>query len=86
MRAVGTDPVGVVHIRDAYLARRRGTATTAGHLAYRIPTLLPDVSVAEAVAQLRTARSQTALVRAGDGTVAGLITLDDLLTTLLVAA
>ncbi|MET7999920.1 hemolysin family protein [Nonomuraea glycinis] len=78
-------PVGVVHVRDAYLARRRGTSTTAAQLAYRIPALPPGVSVSEAVATLRTHHSQLALVRAGDGTTAGIVTLDDLLTTLLVA-
>ncbi|WP_188194908.1 hypothetical protein [Nonomuraea sp. SYSU D8015] len=35
---------------------------------------------------LRAARSQIALVRAEDDTVAGIVSLDDLLTTLLVPA
>ncbi|MEV4566121.1 hemolysin family protein [Nonomuraea sp. NPDC049419] len=81
-----TDPVGVVHLRDAYLARRRADPATAGRLAYRLPALAPDVSVSEAVSRLRAAHSQIALVRDGDGRVAGLIALDDLLTTLLVNA
>jgi hypothetical protein len=38
------------------------------------------------VAHLRSAHSQLALVRAHDGTLFRLISLDDLLTTLLVAA
>ncbi|TDB95153.1 HlyC/CorC family transporter [Nonomuraea longispora] len=79
-----TDPLGVVHIRDAYLARRRGTATTARNLAYRIPTLPAGASVSEAVARLRAARSQIALIRTEDGTIKGIVSLDDLLTTLLV--
>ncbi|MFC5832805.1 hemolysin family protein [Nonomuraea insulae] len=81
-----TDPIGVIHLRDAYLARRRSTATTAGKLAYRLPTLPPDLPVSDAVGRLRDAHSQIGLVRGSDGTVAGLIALDDLLTTLLVTA
>jgi len=82
----GREPAGVVHIRDAYLARGRGADTTAGRLAYRLPVLPPDISVAAAVSRLRTDRSQLALVRDADGTPRGLISLDELLTTLLVAA
>ncbi|MFC4011342.1 hemolysin family protein [Nonomuraea purpurea] len=77
-----SDPAGVVHLRDAYLARKRGAAATAGRLAYQVPVLPPEVSVAEAVSRMRAARSQLAVIR-GDSTQ-GLITLDDLLTTLLV--
>ncbi|GAA3548991.1 hemolysin family protein [Nonomuraea rosea] len=81
------DPAGVVHLRDAYLAHRRGTSVSARRLAYPLPALLPDVSVAEAVAGMRAARSQVALVRAdGDGAVAGIVSLDDLLSTLLISA
>ncbi|WP_327586771.1 CNNM domain-containing protein [Nonomuraea sp. NBC_00507] len=80
------DPAGVVHIRDAYLARKRGTDVTAAQLAYRIPALPPGTSVADAVARLRAARSQIALIRADDGATAGIVSLDDLLTTLLVPA
>ncbi|TDD03401.1 hemolysin family protein [Nonomuraea diastatica] len=85
---VGTpaDPAGVVHIRDAYLARKRGTDVTAAQLAYRIPALPPRTSVSDAVARLRAARSQIALIRADDGATAGIVSLDDLLTTLLVPA
>jgi CBS domain containing-hemolysin-like protein len=82
----GSELTGVVHVRDAYLARRKGAATTAGRLAYRVPSLTPQTSVSEAVARLRAARSQIALVRADDGGMAGIVSLDDLLTTLLVPA
>jgi len=78
------ETVGVVHVRDAYLARRRGAASRAGDLAYRLPELPPTVSVAEAVTTLRVAHRQLALVRAPDGALIGLITLDDLLSTLLI--
>nr|WP_055509397.1 hemolysin family protein [Nonomuraea pusilla] len=82
----GQEPTGVVHVRDAYLARRRGASTPAGRLAYPVPVLPPGVSVADAVTRLRAAHSQLALVRGDDAAVHGLITLDDLLTTLLVSA
>ncbi|MDA0637893.1 hemolysin family protein [Nonomuraea sp. MCN248] len=79
-------PLGVVHLRDAYLARRGGREITAEQLAYRVPALPAGASVAEAVATLRAGRSQLALVRDDDGGAAGIVSLDDLLTTLLVRA
>ncbi|MFF4192701.1 hemolysin family protein [Nonomuraea sp. NPDC001831] len=82
----GAEPSGIVHLRDAYLARRRGAATTAAQLAYRVPDLPREISVADAVARLRAAHSQIAVIRDGAGAVVGLVTLDDLLTTLLVPA
>ncbi|GII05327.1 hemolysin family protein [Planobispora takensis] len=82
----GDRPAGVVHVRDAYLAHRRGAARSARELAYRLPELPADTSISDAVAALRAARSQLALVRTGDGAPAGLVFLDDLLTRLLVTA
>ncbi|MEO3856433.1 CNNM domain-containing protein [Acrocarpospora sp. B8E8] len=79
-------PIGVVHVRDAYLARRAGRPVTARRLAHQTPTLTPGTSITDAVTTLRAAHSQLALVRTADGTLEGLITLDDLLTTLLVPA
>ncbi|MFF5114135.1 hemolysin family protein [Streptosporangium sp. NPDC000509] len=78
------EAVGVVHVRDAYLARRRGATSHAGDLAYRLPELPSTVSVSEAVTTLRVAHRQLALVRTPDGALAGLISLDDLLSTLLI--
>ncbi|MEU4572608.1 hemolysin family protein [Nonomuraea sp. NPDC023979] len=80
-------PLGVVHIRDAYLAARRARTVTAAQLAYRLPALPSDASVSEAVTALRAAHSQLALIRSdGDSGagVVGIVSLDDLLTTLLV--
>jgi CBS domain containing-hemolysin-like protein len=74
---------GMVHVRDAYLARARGRRPRAERLAHPMPALARDTPVAEAVAVLRAARSQLGLVHDGDGVPAGLISLDDLLTTLL---
>ncbi|WP_214321141.1 hemolysin family protein [Nonomuraea sediminis] len=77
-------PAGVVHLRDAYLARRRGRRVTAERLAYPAPRLAADASVAHAVSAMRAARSQLALVEERDGKLIGLVSLDTLLTTLLV--
>lgn len=79
----GERPVGVVHVRDAYLARARGERVTAGDLLYRLPEFPSDISISDAVADLRAAHSQLAAVRAPDGALVGLVSLDDLLTTLL---
>ncbi|MEV4837396.1 hemolysin family protein [Nonomuraea sp. NPDC049486] len=76
-------PLGVVHIRDAYLARRRSRDVTAEQLAYRVPALHAGASVSDAVSALRAGHSQLALVRDDDATI-GIVSLDDLLTTLLV--
>ncbi|MEU8108216.1 hemolysin family protein [Nonomuraea muscovyensis] len=82
----GDRPLGALHVRDAYLARARGATPTAGRLAHPVPAVTPDTPVSDAVATLRAARSQLALVRDGDGELLGLVSLDDLLTTLLVPA
>ncbi|RAY16384.1 hypothetical protein DPM19_05780 [Actinomadura craniellae] len=77
---------GMVHVRDAYLARARGKRPPAGRLAHPVPTLGLDTPVAAAVTALRAHHSQLGLVRDADGRPAGLISLDDLLTTLLAPA
>ena len=82
----GRRPVGIIHLREAYLARRRGVQSRAGDLAHHAPSLTPETSIAEAVSALRAARSQLALVHASDETLIGLVSLDALLTTLLVPA
>ncbi|MEU0484140.1 hemolysin family protein [Streptosporangium sp. NPDC006013] len=82
----GDRPAGVVHVRDAYLARRRGTRIRARDIAYRLPELSAETSISQAVAELRAAHSQLALVRTANGSLAGLVSLDDLLTTLLIPA
>ncbi|MQA98245.1 MAG: DUF21 domain-containing protein [Streptosporangiales bacterium] len=79
----GSGVVGVVHLRDAYLARMHGRSPTAGEFAYTVPALTPATSVPAATETLRREHSQVAVVRDEHGTVTGLITLDDLLSTLL---
>ncbi|MFB4307574.1 hemolysin family protein [Actinomadura sp. GTD37] len=73
----------MVHVRDAYLARARGAATPAGELAHPVPAMPVGTPVGEAVAVLRSRHSHLGLAVAPDGGVAGLVSLDDLLTTLL---
>ncbi|RKS74369.1 CBS domain containing-hemolysin-like protein [Actinomadura pelletieri DSM 43383] len=73
----------MVHVRDAYLARARGRATPARELAHPVPTVPVGTPVGEAVAVLRNRHSHLGLAMAPDGRVAGLVNLDDLLTTLL---
>ncbi|MEV4254712.1 hemolysin family protein [Spirillospora sp. NPDC049652] len=76
-------PAGVVHIRDAYLARARQTEPPAGELSHRMPRLSVATPVAEAVAVLRDHHSHLGLVLRDDGRIAGIVSLDDLLTTIL---
>ncbi|WP_131742605.1 CNNM domain-containing protein [Actinomadura roseirufa] len=73
----------MVHVRDAYLARARGRPTPAGELAHPVPALPLATPVGEAVAALRARHSRLGLVVAPDGRVTGLVSLDDLLATLL---
>ncbi|MFG2000288.1 CNNM domain-containing protein [Spirillospora sp. NPDC048911] len=76
-------PPRMVHVRDAYLARARGRRTPAGQLAHPVPSLTAGTPVTEAVATLQAHQSHLGLVLGHDGTPVGLISLDDLLTTLL---
>ncbi|ROO91232.1 CBS domain containing-hemolysin-like protein [Actinocorallia herbida] len=77
---------GVVHAREAYLARAKGAAPAAGTMAHPIPVVRHDIAVADAVTDLRLHRSQLALVRDEAGEITGMISLDDLLTRLLAPA
>lgn len=79
-------PTGLVHVRDAYLARARGEHPVASELAHPVPDLTIDMPVTVAVSRLRENHSQLGIVRGADGTLAGLISLDDLLATLLTPA
>ncbi|MDL4820527.1 CNNM domain-containing protein [Actinomadura opuntiae] len=79
----GRERARMVHVRDAYLARARGRDATAGELAHPVPAMPVSTPVGEAVATLRARHSQLGLAIGPDGRVAGLVSLDDLLTTLL---
>lgn len=77
--------VGSVHARDALVARSRGTSMSARRLARPVPEVSPGDTVAHAVEQLRRHRASLAVVRDADGSVAGLVSLDDLVGRLLQA-
>ncbi|MGW7359009.1 hemolysin family protein [Streptomyces sp. NPDC054802] len=79
----GDDVLGSVHARDVLVARTRGRAATARDLARPVPELRTDASVSHALEQLRRNRASLALVRAEDGRLAGLISLDDLIARLM---
>ncbi|MFI0349486.1 hemolysin family protein [Actinomadura sp. 9N407] len=78
------EPPRMVHVRDAYLAQARGRNVPARELAHPVPELTVQTPVTEAVATLRARHSHLGLVRDGEGRIAGLINLDDLLSTLIV--
>ncbi|MFB7941479.1 hemolysin family protein [Streptomyces sp. NPDC127049] len=79
----GSRLLGSVHARDALVARIRGRARTAGELARPVPELTAGTTVSEAVEHLRRRRASLALVRDEDGTLTGLISLDDLLVRIM---
>ncbi|WP_318216513.1 hemolysin family protein [Streptomyces sp. SCL15-6] len=71
--------LGSVHVRDVLVARAQGRATSARALARPVPELAEDATVAEAIEVLRRRRASLAVVRAGAGGLAGIVSLDDLL-------
>ncbi|TYK47718.1 CNNM domain-containing protein [Actinomadura decatromicini] len=73
----------MVHVRDAYLARARGQETPADELAHPVPAMPIGTPVGEAVAILKRHHSHLGLAVTPDGRAAGLVNLDDLLTTLI---
>ncbi|MEO5874384.1 MAG: hemolysin family protein [Streptosporangiaceae bacterium] len=83
LRAENGDVTGMVHAREAYLARAAGRTPEASATAHPVPVLAQDTPIADAVSILREHHSQLGLVRAETGGVIGLISLDDLLTSLL---
>ncbi|MEU9709529.1 hemolysin family protein [Streptomyces sp. NPDC059164] len=79
----GERVLGSVHARDALVARAGGRAVRARDLARPLPELAPQETAAHAVEQLRERRATIAIVRDADGSLTGLVSLDDLLTRLL---
>jgi CBS domain containing-hemolysin-like protein len=77
---------GLVHVRDAYLARSRGRTPAASSMVYPVPVLTCDTPLAQAVTTLQSHHSQLGLVQDASGHTIGLISLDDLLTNLLTPA
>lgn len=74
--------IGMVHARDAYLARAQDKPFRALDAGYPVPMLGPETPLAGALAILRGQHSQLGLVR-DEQRIIGLISLDDLVTNLL---
>ena len=74
---------GVVHIRRVLTSRTHASGNTAGELASPVLTLGVDTPIQRAVTALQERRASLALVRAADGTLLGLVGLDDLLGSVL---
>ncbi|TDC40155.1 DUF21 domain-containing protein [Actinomadura sp. KC345] len=83
LRGSGRQAARMVHVRDAYLARARGRETPARELAHPVPAMPIGTPVGEAVAILKADHSHLGLAVDPDGRIAGMVSLDDLLTTLL---
>ncbi|MFD6127663.1 CBS domain-containing protein, partial [Streptomyces hydrogenans] len=79
----GDRVLGSVHARDALVARTRGRSLTARDLARPVPELEATETVSGAIEQLRRRRASLALVRDGEGTLTGLVSLDDLLVRIM---
>ncbi|MGI5459479.1 hemolysin family protein [Streptomyces sp. CA-249302] len=79
----GDTVLGSVHARDALVARARGRAISARHLARPAPELSADTTVGDAIDVLRGRRASLAVVRDGTGRLTGMVTLDDLLSRFL---
>ena len=76
-------PGGVVHVRDAVQAVARGQERSIADLVQQ-PMMLPvELSLLAAVARMRAARSQLALVTGAGAQVLGLVSLEDLLERVL---
>lgn len=77
--------VGYVAQRDALhsMVEDRGRVLTVGALARPLPSLSSDLSVQEAVRQLLASREAIASVSGGAAEILGIITLEDLLETLI---
>jgi CBS domain containing-hemolysin-like protein len=74
--------LGVIHVRDAITARN---GRRAGDMAYPVPRLDARTSVLDAATRLRRARAQMAVVTEPDGSIRGIVSMDDLLGQLLAA-
>lgn len=74
---------GVVHVRDALLSRAAADRRPARELATPVPELASDVDLASAVDLLQHRRAQLGLVRSTSGAIMGLVSLDDLLASVL---
>lgn len=77
--------IGTVHAREALAARDADASWTAGAMARPIPSLSTDDDLATAAETLRRNRAQMGLVREAAGQVVGLVSMDDLVTNILLS-
>ncbi|WP_166356002.1 hemolysin family protein [Phytoactinopolyspora limicola] len=76
---------GAVHAREALAGRGLDTPWTAGEMARPIPSVDSGADLVTAAETLRRARSQLGLVRDSEYRTVGLVSMDDLVTNILVS-
>lgn len=85
VRAADGYALGTVHVREALLARARGGGWTAGRAASRIPRVAESADLQRAADTLREAHSQLGLVVEAADQEVGLVSLDDVVSKLLLS-
>ncbi|WP_026876385.1 hemolysin family protein [Jiangella gansuensis] len=75
---------GAVHVRGALIARSTGEPWTAGEAALAVPNIPAEADLARAAEVLRGARSQLGIVVDVGGAEVGLVSMDDVVTAVLV--
>ncbi|TDE11778.1 hemolysin family protein [Jiangella asiatica] len=85
VRSGDGEVAGAVHVRGALIARSTGETWTAGEAALPVAFISADADLAGAAEVLRSARSQLGIVVDADGTEAGLVSMDDVVTAVLVS-
>ncbi|NEE01678.1 CNNM domain-containing protein [Phytoactinopolyspora halotolerans] len=78
--------IGAVHAREALAGRGVDAAWSAGAMARPIPSVSVDADLATAAEVLRRNRAQLGVVRDGAQREVGMVTMDDLVTKILVSA
>ena len=71
--------IGVLHAKDVFHLMARTRAVVLEDAIRPVFELPPDLPVLAALARFRRARQHLALVRAADGPVLGIVTLEDVL-------
>ncbi len=77
-RAVLDDVIGTVHVRDAVAAQRRGDAGTVGEVATEAVIVPESKQVDDLLTELRADRRRMAVVVDEFGTMAGVVTIEDI--------
>lgn len=77
--------VGAVHVRGALIARDQGAAWTAGAAAMPVSRVSPDAGLAQVADVLKDERSQLGVVEDRSGAVIGLVSMDDVVSAVLMS-